>query len=466
MDVCEKACRFDFVDKNQTVIRCLECGEKEILRPQERQQRLAELVRTARWAGPALQLPPQKERAESPRPAAPQPEAARPGAAQAEAPRPEAARAAPPRAEQPMNPQAVVPVEVRYQSFDGQQVDLSVKIFQRMLCREASEDQARYALGWCAHNKIDPYSGEAYFSVISGQLVIQVSKDAWFKRVEANSRFLGHDGGIIVEVALQRIKESILGGLDDYLIAPELRQKLMADFVEGKALEPKGIAARLRVKKRGIFLHTDETLLGGWATVTVKDRPAPYRFEIDKEGWQTTGAGNQPNVFWKRFGPWMAHKSALKNACRLAFPDLSGLMSRPEAPEEFDAAAAADYEIDTPRLQRKLFALGKEIPPPLGPLRYPELHNLATASFDGRGISELAAEELNELVIVVESARHGDESSLATIAAALATGQPEEAEEHPASSAAEPAETVITDPPADPPLADFQHTAIFGSLRS
>jgi len=413
MEACDKTCRWDFVDRNHTVIKCLECHAREVLRPQSRDQTLAALAAAERWAGAPLDLPGVAQPSLAVAPADPpaQPPVTSSGASL-------------PGVAQPSL--AVALVDASYESFDGQQVELTVKAFQRMLCRDASEDHARYALGWCAHNKIDPFSNEAYFSVIAGQLVIQVSKDAWFKRVENNARFLGHDGGIIVEVSLQRIKESILGGLDDYLIAPELRAKLLDDFTAGRALEPKGISARLRVKKRGIFLQSDETLLGGWATVTVKDRPSPYRFEIDKEGWQTTTQGGQGNTFWQRKAPFMLWKGALKNACRLAFPDLSGLIGRPEAPEEFDPASSAgvpagDYEIDTRRLQRKLFALGKEVPPPLGPLGYPELHNLATALYDGKGISALPAHELLALVSLLEGASHGEATSQDTLTSALAT---------------------------------------------
>jgi hypothetical protein len=286
--------------------------------------------------------------------------------------------------------------------------------------------QARYALSWCSHNRIDPFSNEAYFAVMEGKLVIQVSKDAWFKRVENNPRFVSHDGGIIVETALKTIKESILGGMDDYLIAPALKEKLLAEFLEGKESDPKGVSPRLVVKKRGIFLAAGEHLLGGWAEVRVNDRPHPYRFEIDKDGWQTTMGSEKENVFWRRKGPFMAWKSALKNCCRLAFPDLSGLMSQREAPEDFDPAEAADYELaQRAPLQRKLFAVGREVPPPVGPLDYPALHRLAVENFDGRGISELAVHELTVLVETVERAAKGDAETLRAMQEDLSHGRTE-----------------------------------------
>src|SRR5262245_23884191 len=334
MDPCDKQCAFDFSDRNKTVIRCNECNRREVLRPETRAALLAELDRTHRWVGPPVSRPTSDTRSEEApaQPASPPPPPPPPLELDPDEPAPR----------RPAPRPATSPGELTtYESFDGQKVELTVKMFQLMLCPDASEMMARYGLAWCHHNRIDPFSGEAYFSVMDGKLVIQVSKDCWFRRVEANPRFVAHRSGLIVETSLQTIKEAILGGLDDYQIAPQLRDKLLADFVEGKALEPKGISARLRVKKNGLFLDKGEELIGAWAEVEVKDRPHPYRFEVDKKGWQTVTSKGESNVFWERKGPWMAAKGALKNCCRLAFPHLAGLMSRPELGEEEPTSDAA-----------------------------------------------------------------------------------------------------------------------------
>lgn len=390
MEQCEKVCRWDYVDRNQAVIHCLECKKREVLKPTVKNQILGELAKAGKWAGPDLGLA-------SAAPSSPQEQL--PAVQQARTPH--------------VMPQSDL---TTYESFDGQRVELSVKIFTQMLCKDANEMQAKYALGWCSHNRIDPYAMEAYFSIMDNKLVIQVSKDAWFKRVENNRRFSHHDGGIIVETALQTIKESILGGMEDHLIGQPLKDRLLADFAEGKALEPKGIGARIRCRKRGIFLDKGEELVGGWAEVHVKDRPHPYRFEIDKEGWQTTKREGGDNIFWSRKGPFMAYKSALKNCCRLAFPDLSGLMNQPEQPEDFDAAGAADLELaQRSRMQKKLFAVGREVAAPLGPLEYEQLHKLAAENFDGKGISELSPNEMTAFVNVIERAAQGEKEAYGMI---------------------------------------------------
>src|SRR5262249_31257179 len=149
-------------------------------------------------------------------------------------------------------------------------------------------------------------------------------------------------------------------------------------------------------KKDGLFLDKGEELVGAWAEVEVKDRPHPYRFEIDKKGWQTVTSKGESNVFWERKGPWMAAKGALKNCCRLAFPHLAGLMSRPELGEEEPASDAAVPARSRDVLYRRLFALGSEVAPPLGPLQYPQLHALSIALFR-RGMSETTDQELAQL---------------------------------------------------------------------
>src|SRR5262249_48294301 len=82
------------------------------------------------------------------------------------------------------------------------------------------------------------------------------------------------------------------------------------------------------------------------------------------KGWQTVTSKGESNVFWERKGPWMAAKGALKNCCRLAFPHLAGLMSRPELGEEEPTSDAAVPARSRDVLYRRLFALGAEVAPP------------------------------------------------------------------------------------------------------
>ena len=414
----EQKCQYAFTDRNKNVIACsVHPNEREILPPSKRRQILTRLVDDGKWGGQDLMgetvvlVNPQREEV--------------PLSDTTEAPKQEVARhvALRPAASSTLP----APRAVSYDTFDGQKVELTVQAFQSLICPAATQDQAFFMLQWAAHNKLDPFAGEAWFAVIDGKPSLQVSKDAWLRRVEAHPRFVSHDGGIIVETSLQNIKESILGGMDDYLIAPQLKEKLMADFMDGKALEPKGIAARIKVMKRGIFHDPKDQLLGGWAEITVKDRPRPYRFEIDKEGWQTTTGQGQENVFWRRKAPFMAWKSALKNCCRQAFPELSGLMRVPDKETDFDPAAAADVELTqrcTTAQLRALHASARHVPLPVGPLNHDALHQIAVSNYDGRGLSELTLFEMSALIDTIEQAVGGNQEILQAIARDLAQEEP------------------------------------------
>ena len=411
----EQKCQYAFTDRNKNVITCsVHPNEKEILPPSKRRQILTRLVDDGKWGG--QDLTGEVDAVDLVlTPSVPQPV--------------EPDRQRPKKFIEIYRPSVSAAREetVSYDTFDGQKVELTIQAFQSLICPAATQDQAFFMLQWAAHNRLDPFAGEAYFAVIDNKPSLQVSKDAWLRRVEANPRFVSHDGGIIVETSLQNIKESILGGMDDYLIAPQLKEKLMADFMDGKALEPKGIAARIKVKKRGIFHDPKDQLLGGWAEITVKDRPRPYRFEIDKEGWQTTTGQGQENVFWRRKAPFMAWKSALKNCCRQAFPELSGLMRVPDKETDFDPAAAADVELTqrcTTAQLRALHASARHVPLPVGPLNHDALHQIAVSNYDGRGLSELTLFEMSALIDTIEQAVGGNQEILQAIARDLAQEEP------------------------------------------
>src|SRR5439155_25464579 len=122
---------------------------------------------------------------------------------------------------------------------------------------------------------------------------------------------------------------------------------ILQNFAEGKTIDPKGVSSRLTVKKRGQYLHDKEALRGGWSEIVVRDRPKPYYLALPLEGWAMTKKGGEANIFWERKASFMIWKTCRKNNVRQAFPELAGLMSMPERPDDFDAGAAADYELRT-----------------------------------------------------------------------------------------------------------------------
>ncbi|MBM4259448.1 MAG: hypothetical protein FJ147_26560 [Deltaproteobacteria bacterium] len=112
----------------------------------------------------------------------------------------------------------------------------------------------------------------------------------------------------------------------------------------------------------------------------------------------------------------MVWKASLKNCCRLAFPELSGLIAQPEAGDDC-AASLADAKLtalNSLAQKRRLFAVGRDVPPPLGPLGYGQLHALAEALYEGR-ISELTMSEMSALIDRVELAAGGDPHTLSEL---------------------------------------------------
>jgi hypothetical protein len=345
-------------------------------------------------------------------------------------------RPAPPSPPAPAGAHVPVAIDtkevIEFDTPEGQHVSLTLQFFIDCVCPQArSRPQfAAYMLGWCKHNRVDPLSSEAYFSVMKEaekdrdgnktgnwieKPVIMVSRDCWLRRMERHPMLEWCDGGLLVELSTKRLQAAILGGMgDDYLVPQALKDKLLDMAINGKASAQIGEAeGRLTVRKRGQFLADGETLKGAWFQIKRKDRPVPILTELNSDGWKKDG------IFWKNMEPWMMFKTVQKNGVRMAFPELSGLVTTRDI-EDLDAASAADYEIKQEHdqlnmLRRRLFAIGRTVPAPVGPLGYEELHALSVENFDRRGLSELTPAEMSGLLDVINKAAHGDEDALAGI---------------------------------------------------
>ena len=393
--MAEKLCKFSFTDRTQNTIQCAVHGEREVLKPSNRKHILAELSRAGKWNGQTLPALDESHAGESV---------------------PELAKEQLPAV---MDRPTVQTDLVAYQTLEGQQVAISTEMFRKMICADANQDQARYMLGWCAHNRVDPFAHEAYFSIIQEKPIIMVSKDLWIRRMERHPRLSHYDSGLTVEIAAKRLQSTILGGMgNDYLIAPELKTLLLQAILDGKLIIPGGLEGRLVVRKRGQYLGADENLEGAWIKIWRTDRPEPMLFELNAKGW------SRDNTFWKNIGPFMMWKTALKNGIRLAFPELSGLLALPEARDGLDPAALADAEFTqrcTVEQLRALHAAGAKVSPPIGPLRHKQLHDLAVLNYEDRGLVELTIFEIAQLQELIEKAVGGDKATLAAIASDLKT---------------------------------------------
>lgn len=398
----QQLCQFNFTGKGENIIACsVHPNEREVLNPNIRKARLTFLLSHGEWAGRVLREDETDTDTVDLQPPIEQPTFT--------------PTVVPPVTDQLPATRPVTTDLVEYATPDGQQVSISVKMFQEMLCPQASAGQARYMLHWCAHNRVDPFGGEAYFSVMDNKPVIQVSKDCWLRRGERHPQFNDYDSGILVECSLNEIKNAVVAGMgDDYLIPQPVKDRLLAEALEGKALDPKGFPARLTVRKRGQFLADAETLKGGWSVVKRKDRE-PRLFQIPLEGW----AG--PSHFWhEKTGKrsFMIWKAAVKNGFRLSFPELSGLLAQPDAPEEIsrtkESGGYARPQIEAPsraRLLRELHYNGQQVPFPAGPLDHDALHALAVVLFDGKSIGELSISELSAFIAQIITAQTDEEQN-------------------------------------------------------
>jgi hypothetical protein len=390
----DDTCLWRWTDKAKTVLQCtVHPDERQIVRPEDQEHTERLLRAGGQWADPPTPAP-----EKDPPPAGPE----------------QATRNPPVPAERA--PALVPTVQqgghevVAYTSIAGTRVHLTIEGFQSLLCKMANKQQAQFMMAWCQHNRIDPFSNEAHFSIIDNQPVIQVSKDAWFKRMEQHPDFAGHDSGILVRTSRQALTTAALLENDDYVMAPAMRTAL---------LDPKAqLPDKLTVKKRGQFVDDGEDLVGGWCTIRKRSRPAPILFQIPLKGWEQQKRNNEPNVFWDRKQSFMIWKSALKNGARLAFPDLSGMLGVPEYDDDGEHEAGGE---DTTESHRKallgtLHACGAEVPPPYGPLNHLALHTLAAARYGVTSLAQLTVAQLSDLCGHVTVAQTDEETARALAA--------------------------------------------------
>ena len=135
-------------------------------------------------------------------------------------------------------------------------------------------------IGICSYNKLNPFLGEAqlikYSSTVPAQMI--VTKEAFYKRAEANEHYKGIQAGIIV---------------------------LRGDKV---------------LELEGAFMLQDDVLLGGWAKVFRDDRDTPIIAKVTLSEYNT----NQST--WKTKPATMICKVAKVQALREAFPAQLGAM--------------------------------------------------------------------------------------------------------------------------------------------
>lgn len=196
--------------------------------------------------------------------------------------------------------------EVKYKIGDNEIV-LSPNIVQNYIVgtkAKITPVEYKFFVELCKARKLNPFLNEAYLIKYSesnpAQLV--VGKDAILKRAVLNPYYDGMESGIIV--------------VDK----------------DGKVIE-----------RPGTFKLKDETLVGGWAKVYIKDRTYPSYSSVAFDEVAQKKMGGELNSNWSSKGATMVEKVAKVRALREAFvEDLSGMYDEDEFNQELPKSHGSD----------------------------------------------------------------------------------------------------------------------------
>jgi len=187
--------------------------------------------------------------------------------------------------------------------------DLSVDIIKKYICPTATDQEAYFFLQLCAAQNLNPFLREAYLIKYgTAPATLVTGKETFTKRADRQPQFNGYKSGIIVAVK----------GALQY--------------------------------REGALLLAGESLLGGWAEVSRKDRDNAYRIEVTLSEYIGKKADGTTNAQWTTRPATMIRKVALVQALREAFPDAFGGMYSEE--EAVAAVPSQEHSEQRPPIQR------------------------------------------------------------------------------------------------------------------
>lgn len=183
---------------------------------------------------------------------------------------------------------------------------------------KVTDKELKLFLELCKAQKLNPFLREAYLIKFGNDANIITGKDVFLKRARANESFRGFKAGIIVQ-------------------------------------NERGIE-----KREGTFyLKGQENLVGGWASIYIKDWDVPFDHTVALSEF------NKGTATWKNMPAIMIRKVALVQALREAFPDdLSQLYAAEEMGtdpgiEDTFVLENKDNEFIGDRDRRKLFSIAE-----------------------------------------------------------------------------------------------------------
>lgn len=174
---------------------------------------------------------------------------------------------------------------------NGEEVKLSKEIVRSYLTKgndKVSDTDIVQFMAVCKYQQLNPFLNEAYLVKFAGSPAqIITSKEAYFKRAEADENYDGYQAGIIVTDK------------------------------DGNMVE-----------REGNFCLDTEKLVGGWAVVYRKDRKFPAVSRVNLEEYY------KDTKTWKSMPKTMIAKIAKVQALREAFPTKLGALYVSEEVQE------------------------------------------------------------------------------------------------------------------------------------
>lgn len=166
---------------------------------------------------------------------------------------------------------------VKYET-NGQEITLTQSDVKNFLvtgdAEKVTDKEFKLFMELCKAQKLNPFLREAYLIKFGNDANIITGKDVFLKRARANESFRGFKAGIIVQ-------------------------------------SERGIE-----KREGTFyLKGQENLVGGWASIYIKDWDVPFDHTVALTEF------NKGTATWKNMPAIMIRKVALVQALREAFPD-------------------------------------------------------------------------------------------------------------------------------------------------
>lgn len=177
---------------------------------------------------------------------------------------------------------------------NGQEIKLSPTIIKKYLVNgggNVSDDEVMMFLMLCKHQKLNPFLREAYLIKYGNETAtIVTGKEVFTKRANRNENYDGHEAGIIVLAK------------------------------DGQAIE-----------RTGTFKLPEEKIVGGWATVYIKNHKVPIKISVSFDEYVGVKKDGSVNSQWSKKPATMIRKVALVQALREAFPeDFQGLYAAEE----------------------------------------------------------------------------------------------------------------------------------------